>query len=330
MKLTHFGIYGIVFNNTKDKILLVKKTRGPYTGLYDLPGGTPEANESYDETLEREFIEEVGAQIDRESNWINLNFLVESDSFDRPIYFEHSAKVSLGRLQDEINIEKQSEDTSGSCWMDIEDTHLMSSLVKEALKLIPRKTNTKNIKIHIFGASGSGVSTLGRVLALELQVPFFDADDYYWKQTDPPFIEAIPVEERKNLLKNAVADKKSWVVSGTLVSWGDSIQDEFDFAVYLSVPAEERIRRLKRRETEKFGSRIEIGGDMHDAHLKFLYWAAQYDEGYMGGRSKTKHEAWIKALKCLVLRIDGIVSTEEALSRVLEYMTVNRIKNNEN
>lgn len=176
------------------------------------------------------------------------------------------------------------------------------------------------MKIHIFGSSGSGVSTFGRALALELQIPFFDSDDYYWKQTDPPFVEANPIDKRKQLLKNAVAAYDSWVVSGTLVSWGDSIQSEFDLAVYLSVPAGERIRRLKKREAERFGARIEDGGDMHDAHLKFLDWAAQYDEGIMGGRSKAKHEAWIKTLKCSLLHIDGIISVEESLLKVVTFM----------
>jgi hypothetical protein len=156
-------------------------------------------------------------------------------------------------------------------------------------------------------------------LALELQIPFFDADDYYWKQTDPPFVEANPIDERKGLLKNAVAVKKSWVVAGTLVSWGNSIQDEFDFAVYLSVPTEERLLRLRKREAERFGSRIEVGGDMHDAHLKFLDWVAQYDEGYMGGRSKPKHEAWMNTATFPILRINGAISVEDALSRVLDY-----------
>lgn len=184
----------------------------------------------------------------------------------------------------------------------------------------------KNIKIHIFGASGSGVSTLGRALALELQIPFFDADDYYWKQTDPPFIEANQIDERKSLLKDALADNKSWVVSGTLVSWGDSIQEKFDFAIYLSVPTEERLLRVKKREAERFGSRIEVGGDMHEAHLKFLDWAAQYDEGFMGGRSKPKHEAWIRTLKCPVFRIDGIVSTQESMRMILEFISGNQKK----
>jgi adenylate kinase family enzyme len=177
----------------------------------------------------------------------------------------------------------------------------------------------KKSKIHIFGASGAGVSTLGKALSLYLQVPFFDSDDFYWKKTDPPFLEDNPKDERKRLLKNAVSESDSWVVSGTLVSWGNFIQDKFDFAIYLSVPSEERIRRVKRREAERFSNRIEVGGDMYEGHLKFLTWVAQYDEGHLSGRSKTKHEAWIKTLKCPVLRIDGVFSLEESLLKVLNY-----------
>ena len=43
-----------------DKILLIKKARGPYTGLYDLPGGSQEKNETFEETLIREIKEETG------------------------------------------------------------------------------------------------------------------------------------------------------------------------------------------------------------------------------------------------------------------------------
>lgn len=177
------------------------------------------------------------------------------------------------------------------------------------------------IKIHIFGASGSGVSTLGRALSSHLQISFYDADDFYWKKTNPPFLEAVPIDERKINIKNAVSVNDSWIVSGSLVSWGDSIQGEFDIAVYLTVPREERVRRVKIRETERFANRIEIGGDMYEEHLKFLEWVAQYDEGHLSGRSKPKHGAWIQTLKCPVLQIDGIDSTQSSMTKVLEFIT---------
>jgi ADP-ribose pyrophosphatase len=60
---THFGIYGAAVKN--GKILLIKKTRGPYTGMYDLPGGSQENGESYFDTLKRELKEETGCTADR-------------------------------------------------------------------------------------------------------------------------------------------------------------------------------------------------------------------------------------------------------------------------
>jgi len=42
-------------------------------------------------------------------------------------------------------------------------------------------------RILITGASGSGTTTLGRSIALHLGCAFYDADDYYWVPTEPPF-----------------------------------------------------------------------------------------------------------------------------------------------
>jgi adenylate kinase family enzyme len=42
-------------------------------------------------------------------------------------------------------------------------------------------------RIHITGASGSGVTTLGAALAARLGAAHLDTDFFYWKPTDPPF-----------------------------------------------------------------------------------------------------------------------------------------------
>lgn len=58
---THFGVYGAIIRD--GKILLIKKARGPYTGLYDLPGGSPESNETFEQTLTREIKEETNCDV---------------------------------------------------------------------------------------------------------------------------------------------------------------------------------------------------------------------------------------------------------------------------
>lgn len=58
MYTVHRGIYGILIKD--NQLLLVRKARGPYSGLLDLPGGKPEPGESDSEALMREWKEETG------------------------------------------------------------------------------------------------------------------------------------------------------------------------------------------------------------------------------------------------------------------------------
>ena len=65
----HAGIYGIATKQKADAIqlLCVLKTRGPYLGMWDLPGGTPEKGETLLETLEREVLEETALTVSQAS-----------------------------------------------------------------------------------------------------------------------------------------------------------------------------------------------------------------------------------------------------------------------
>ena len=60
---THIGSYGIVISN--DRIVLIKKSRGGYTGKLDLPGGKIEHEESPMEALRRELNEEANLNVDK-------------------------------------------------------------------------------------------------------------------------------------------------------------------------------------------------------------------------------------------------------------------------
>ena len=58
---THVGFYGVIIHD--GKIALIKKARGGYKGLYDLPGGGIEHDETPLEALTRELMEEIGVSI---------------------------------------------------------------------------------------------------------------------------------------------------------------------------------------------------------------------------------------------------------------------------
>ena len=164
--------------------------------------------------------------------------------------------------------------------------------------------------IHVTGASGCGVSTLGAALAGRLGCAHLDTDDFYWTPTDPPFQASRPIPERLRLLEQAFAAAPGgWVLSGSLDGWGDPLIPLFDRVIFLSAPTEVRLARLAERERRRLGPAAEPGGERHAHHLDFLAYAAAYDSGQftsqMTGRYRARHEAWLERLPCPLLRLDG-------------------------
>lgn len=174
-----------------------------------------------------------------------------------------------------------------------------------------------NSKIHVTGASCTGVTTLGAALAEALSVPLIDTDDYFWLPTEPPFTGKRPAAERVALIR-AAQGENGWVVSGSLDGWGDALIEQAELLVFLTAPTPVRLARLKRRERERFGDRIGPGGDMEGIHLGFMDWAAQYDMAGFIGRSRARHEAWLVEQPTPVLRLVGTGPVAEQVERVLE------------
>ena len=169
-------------------------------------------------------------------------------------------------------------------------------------------------RIHILGASGSGTTTLGRVLAERLQYSHFDTDDYFWLPTDPPYTHQRERSERAQLLMDDLTAQDAWVISGSLGGWGDVAIPRFELVVFLWVPPDMRMARLHRREHARFGTRILPGGDMYEVSQAFLAWAASYDEGGLDMRSRRRHDQWLSTLPCPILCFAGEYTIEEQLA----------------
>ncbi len=172
-------------------------------------------------------------------------------------------------------------------------------------------------RIHITGASGSGTSTLARALANRLPSQAFDTDDFYWRPTDPPFQEKRPVGERLDLMREVFLPRSGWVLSGSLHTWGAPAMGRVTHVVFLTLPAGQRLARLRARERRRFGDRIGPGGDLEIAHRGFLDWAMSYDEPGTEGRSRDAHEAWLTTLNVPVIRMDAGRPVADLADRVL-------------
>ncbi len=170
--------------------------------------------------------------------------------------------------------------------------------------------------VHIYGASGSGTSTLGRKISRALGYTFLDTDDYFWMPTEPKYTVKREIPERLRLMGQDILAAERVVISGSLVDWGDTLIPMFTLAVRLETDTALRIARLKAREAAEFGLRVMPGGDMYRQHQEFLQWAARYDTGDMTMRSKAKHDAWQKLLQCPQIVLNGADPLEDNLERV--------------
>lgn len=171
-------------------------------------------------------------------------------------------------------------------------------------------------RIHILGGSGSGTTTLGAHLALALDLPHHDTDDYYWLPTSPPYREKRPAKERLALMQEMFLDRDGWVLSGSLMSWGDPLIPHFDLVVLLTLPAEIRMARLRQREARAYGQRIQTGGDMAEGHAAFMAWAEGYDDPHFESRSLRGQRAWCATLPCAHLELDSRAPVEKLVDRL--------------
>ena len=118
----HTGIYAVIVK--RNKVLMIKKARGPYKGMYDLPGGSPEKDESQEETLIRELDEELGCKPQEIEFLITLEDTFDYVSSDESTkLFSHTGHYFTANIESEkiIKTVADGHDSLGVKWISFSD-----------------------------------------------------------------------------------------------------------------------------------------------------------------------------------------------------------------
>lgn len=170
----------------------------------------------------------------------------------------------------------------------------------------------------ITGSSGAGKTTLGKLVARELGYTFVDIDECIWRRdTEIPFTGMYSRDEKISRVMDAISGCEHFVMAGSMDSFHEHFDPFFELVVHLNADAQLRVRRVHERALERFGSRVEAGGDMYEKHRKMLKDIAGYDFG-IGGCTLQTHESWLESLSCCVIRLDGADAPEKNLRAIIE------------
>ncbi|MBF4516879.1 AAA family ATPase [Flavobacterium sp. ANB] len=183
------------------------------------------------------------------------------------------------------------------------------------------------MKIHIFGASGSGVTTTGEALSEKLNVQYLDSDAYFWELTEPPFTVRRNPDERNFKIKSDLENLDNWILGGSVFQWGENVFPDFDLVIYLWIPSEIRIERLKKREFERYGNIIYTQPERIKQFEDFMTWASDYDNNTgIASRNFEAHENWMKTIKYPILKISGDLTLDERIELIIEKIQLEKLR----
>ena len=151
--------------------------------------------------------------------------------------------------------------------------------------------------ICVCGLNGSGKTTLAGALAKELSFKHMDIEQYYFTSTDNPYASSRTKEEVERLLLEDIKQNPCFVFSAVNGDMTLEINENYALVVYLDVPLDMRMKRIRQRAIDKFGNRILPGGDMYEQEEQFFSFAET--------RTPEKIEDWLKTVNCKVIRLDG-------------------------
>ena len=123
VKSTHVGSYGFIIQD--EKVALIKKARGGYKGLLDIPGGGIEHDETPVDALKRELMEEAGVTVQKykiiTATSRTFQWQMEKDVIEDLHHIGILYQVEV--LEDTVKEDSDGIDSNGCNYYEIEKLH---------------------------------------------------------------------------------------------------------------------------------------------------------------------------------------------------------------
>lgn len=104
-------------------------------------------------------------------------------------------------------------------------------------------------------------------------------------------------EEVSNLLLADMKKHSNLILASVKGDYGDNVISMFTCAVFIRVPEDIRMKRVKDRSLQKFGNRMLPGGDLYEKEMRFF--------DMVEHRLEQDVEDWIKANRIPTVYVDG-------------------------
>jgi len=175
-------------------------------------------------------------------------------------------------------------------------------------------------RIIVCGGNGAGKSTLGRELANKINFEFRDIEDYYFSanNTSYNYETARTKEEVSSLLLEDIQRHDNFLLASVKGNYGTEISSLFTCAVFVTVPKDVRMKRVKDRSYKKFGHRMLAGGDLYEKEKSFF--------DMVENRSEEDVEEWLQSLDIPVIKVDGRLAVDVNIEKIKEFIKKKMIK----
>ncbi|MCI8395710.1 MAG: AAA family ATPase [Acutalibacter sp.] len=169
-------------------------------------------------------------------------------------------------------------------------------------------------KILLCGGNGAGKTTLGKALAALSGYTFRDTEDYYFPRQEDGYAygKSRTKAQVAALLLRDLKQYEDFIFTSVVADFGEEVLSRFTHAVFVYVPREVRIARVKDRSFGKFGDRMRPGGDLFEKEQGFFQ--------MVEARPPRQVEDWLETLSLPILQVDGLCPPEENARRILDFL----------